>query len=79
MMYADSECSYTQNYEDNTYTFTGICLTNNKERSVTVPAEGLYKYRQGALIQVAFPGLSPQDREFLISGMVWERGDFEEE
>lgn len=37
--------------------------------SVVVPSKGLYKYRQGAMIQDAFPNLSAGDREFLISGI----------
>jgi hypothetical protein len=35
---------------------------------VTVPADGLNKYHQGVHIQEAFPNLSADDREFLISG-----------
>jgi hypothetical protein len=37
--------------------------------TVRVPAESLFKYRQGALMQNAFPEMSSDDREFLISGM----------
>jgi hypothetical protein len=73
MMYADNECSYTQDYEKNTYTFKGTCINTQKEHSVTVPSKGLWEYRQGALIQNAFPNVSSKDREFLISGTMWEQ------
>jgi hypothetical protein len=70
MHYADSCCTVTENYKpDHTYTFTGPCVVTRKMVSVTVPAAGLFKLRQGAHIQDAFPELSVDDREFLISGM----------
>jgi hypothetical protein len=50
--------------------------------SVTVKGEDLYKYRKGALIQEAFPTLSPSDREFLLTGVSpkgWKELYFEEE
>ena len=70
MRYADARCTYTENHENgkHTYTFTGPCIHTGKPYSVTVPGEGLYRYRQGAKIQDAFPDLSPGDREFLMSG-----------
>ncbi len=70
MFYADQFCTYTESHErgKHTYTFTGPCHQTGKPYSVTVPAEGLYKYRQGALIQDAFPDLSRDDREFLMTG-----------
>ncbi len=70
MRYADNYCTYTEQYQPtHTYTFTGPCVVTGKPYSVTVPADGLYRYRQGAYIQDAFPNLSKEDREFLISGM----------
>lgn len=70
MRYALSDaCTYTEKYEpEHTYTFTGPCLKTGKPYSVTVPADGLHKYHQGMHIQDAFPNLSSDDREFLISG-----------
>lgn len=83
MRYADSYCKYTENYEpDHTYTFTGPCITTGKQCSVTVPAEGLYKYRRGAKMQEAFPGLSADEREFLMSGLspeAWDKAFSESE
>ncbi len=67
MNYADNYCTYTENIE--TYTFTGNCVITGKEYSVSVPKAGLYAYRQGALIQDAFPGVCADDREFLMSGI----------
>lgn len=70
MFYADNKCTYTeQSSPEHTYTFTGPCVVTGKPYSVTVPAAGLFRYRYGASIQDAFPGLSADDREFLISGM----------
>lgn len=70
MRYADNFCSYTEQYKNgiHTYTFTGPCLITKKSYSVTVSGEGLHKYRRGAYIQDAFPELSAEDREFLITG-----------
>lgn len=80
MFYADNHCTYT---EDATgYTFSGPCVMTGKVYSVKVPKEGLYKYRKGALIQDAFPELTKDQREFLISGMSpegWEEAFPKEE
>lgn len=69
-MYILDRCTYTESYSPvHTYTFTGPCVLTGKQHSVTVKAAGLYKYHQGALIQDAFPELSADDREFMLSGM----------
>ena len=69
MRYADKFCQVTENFEPiHTYTFTGICLGTQEKYSVTVKGVDLNKYREGAYIQDAFPYLSADDREFLISG-----------
>jgi len=75
MYYADTHCTYTEDYPPHTYTYTGPCVVTGKLVSVKVPAEGLFAYRQGAYIQEAFPNLSKEDREFLISGMSKEGWD----
>lgn len=71
MQYALSHCEYTENYSDgeHTYTFTGKCVVTGKIYSVTVPAQGLFRYHQGEYIQKAFPNVSAEDREFLMSGI----------
>src|SRR4051812_47774549 len=71
MFYADRCCQYTESHEGgkHTYTFTGPCVITGRSYSVTVPGEGLYKYRQGEFIQDAFPDLPKDDREFLMSGL----------
>jgi hypothetical protein len=86
MRYADSHCTYTESHEagKHTYTFTGPCFVTGRPYSVTVPAEGLYAYRRGAMIQSAFPNMSKDDREFLMSGMSpegWQQtfGNMEDE
>jgi len=47
----------------------GTCSVSGEEYSIEVPAEGFTRWQSGALIQVALPDLSPDDREFLISGI----------
>ena len=69
LRYADNHCKCTEEIDpEHIYTFTGKRAWSNEEHSVTVKAEDLFKYRQGEKIQKAFPYLSIQDREFLISG-----------
>jgi len=70
MRYADSRCVCNESFENgkHTYTFTGPCFHTGKPYSVSVPAAGLFKYRNGAYIQDAFPEVSKEDREFLMSG-----------
>jgi hypothetical protein len=76
MRYADAMCTCTEQHSPtHTYTFTGPCVVTGKPYSVTVPADGLFRYRQGAHVQDAFPGLSPAAREFLISGFSPEGWD----
>ena len=79
MQYALSpNCTYTESHKDgqHTYTFTGRCVVTGKTHSVTVPAEGLFRYHQGAHLQDAFPDVPAEDREFLKSGISpegWKR------
>ena len=47
---------------------TKECSFCKEMHSVTVPDEGLEKYRMGELVQRAFPGLTPVEREILLSG-----------
>lgn len=70
MRYFQWGCTYTEAIEDgkHTYTFTGPCMKTGKPYSVTIPAEGLYRYNQGVHIQEAFPDLSDGEREFLMTG-----------
>jgi hypothetical protein len=36
---------------------------------MTLPKEGFDKWKDGAFVQVAFPQMSPADRELLITGV----------
>ncbi len=47
---------------------TPPCIMCGKTSFVTVDADGLRMWRAGALIQVAMPHVSPEDREMLING-----------
>ena len=52
----------------NTVTLSGPCYVTGKEYTVKVQYPDLQKYFAGAYMQDAFPYLSADDREFLISG-----------
>lgn len=69
MRYADAFCTYVEKHDPHAYVFTGPCVHTGKPYSVTVPANELYRYRQGAHIQDAMPSLSADDRELLLSGL----------
>ena len=43
------------------------CMRCGKEHTLQVSAEGARKYRQGFAVQYAFPELSEDDREWLVS------------
>lgn len=69
MFYAFNHCKITEVYEpEHIYIFSGPCIKTGEEYSVSVKAPDLYKYHQGEYIQNAFPYLSTDDREFLMSG-----------
>lgn len=52
-------------------------LTNQVNiREITYDPADMRKYESGALIQDAFPYLSPDDREFLKSGITPEEWDY---
>lgn len=51
-----------------TSTLSGI----TRERELDITEEQLIAWRSGTLIQNAMPQLSPEDREFLISGITEE-------
>ena len=47
----------------------GPCYSCGKEQEVIVADAALRKFRAGGLAQNCFPELSPEQREFLISGI----------
>ena len=47
----------------------GTCSISGEEHAIEVPTEGFTRWQSGTLIQVALPNLSPDDREFLMSGI----------
>ena len=69
------EPMWTENYEDGTYTATVRCACGAVV-SATVDGADLFKYRQGAYVQDAFPYLSADAREALfisgICGTCWD-------
>ena len=48
---------------------------NVNTRDIDVTVEQLEEWQGGVLIQIAMPHLSPNDREFLMSGMTPEEWD----
>ena len=52
-----------------------ICPMCNGSNEIEVSKKGLDKYHKGALIQVAFPELSNDQRELLLSGICNECWD----
>ena len=47
----------------------GPCVFTGEEYSCEVPTGGLTRFLQGEHVQTALPSVSPDDREFLISGI----------
>ncbi len=65
--YIDSHCRYTEVYEpEHVYVFTGPCRITDKDYSVEIKGENLFRFRQTD--NVLDLGLSVDDREFVISG-----------
>lgn len=67
--YIHTDCTYTQNYEEGTYTFTGPCKKTGKAYSVTVKGSELFDLNQGLPLQDALRTVSVDDREFVNSGI----------
>lgn len=60
-----------------------VCQWCNTEHDLSVTRKGYKDWMNGAFVQVAFPELSADDRELLISGtcgICWDDmfGDFDE-
>lgn len=64
-----SKLSYAFDDENVFTTVSGKCVVTGEEYEVTVTGRDIIKYRKGALAQDAFPYLTPEQREFLISGV----------
>ena len=65
-----NQCEYKETFENgHEYTFSGPCVVTGKPYSVTVKGPDLFRYHRGEYIQNAFPYLSPDDREFLMTGI----------
>lgn len=60
---------YKEEFFPHRYTFF------DDKHKVSVPAEELFKYQQGELIQNAMVSVSVDDREWLLTGMYDEKGD----
>jgi hypothetical protein len=76
--FLSKNASYTQEYEpEHTYTFRGLCVISKQPVSVTINGRDLYFYHQGEHIQDAFPYLTKEQREWMMTGM-YEFPSFEE-
>ena len=69
MKYARACCSIIHNRVDHTFTYIGKCIVTGKSVAVTVPEDGVNAYNNGALLQNAFPGLTADERDFLLCGV----------
>ena len=59
--------------ENGDYTVTVECpFCGRMTRIENVPANGIFAWRGGALIQRAFPNMAIEDRECLVSGLCHE-------
>ena len=54
---------------EHTYTFSGKSHISENIISVTVKAKDLFNFNQGAHIQDAFPYLTVDEREWMLTGM----------
>ena len=54
---------------DGTMTVMGNCAITGERYQCIVPKQGLERYLNGEHAQTAMPSVSPDDREFLISGI----------
>jgi hypothetical protein len=52
-----------------TYILSGVCSDCKSPQAMTVLAEELFNWQHGVLIQNAFPNLTIDQREFLLSGL----------
>ena len=55
-----------------TIKITKACPFCHKRRTKEFDSEGLDKWRMGVFVQYAFPNMTPDDREFLITGICEE-------
>lgn len=65
-----------------TYVVVRDCPMCGQEARTVVPGQGLWDYEHGALAQVAFGGLSPEQREQVMTGIhpgCWEAMGLEDE
>ena len=73
MRQIDGGCKYTENFDSEGgiqvgYTFHTRCPSCKATRDVAVHPGDLFNYRQGAHVQDAFPYLSGEEREALLTG-----------
>lgn len=69
MRYANTFCDFVKDPDGKTVSITGRSIHSGKSVTIKVPLEGLRAYNRGALIQNAFPDLTPDERDFLLSGV----------
>jgi hypothetical protein len=68
---------FIKNNQTLKYNYIGRCIETGEEyKTAVIEPEDLFKYNYGANIQDAFPYLSEDDREFILSGLSpkgWEQ------
>lgn len=74
MRYANQHCKMVRDGKD--YIIEGNCIMTKKPVTVRVAIADVAAYYAGTYIQDAFPYLSADDREFLMTGLsreAWEQ------
>jgi hypothetical protein len=68
--------------QEGTYAITTTCPLCRKEQVIEVPAQGWWDWNHRTSIQVAFPGLTEDQREALVTGIdsaCWDKVTAEED
>ena len=67
MRYADSTCQVVS--VGDSYIVKGNDVFTGRAVEVKIPGEALWQYRQGSTIQDSMHMITPDEREFLMSGI----------
>lgn len=69
MRYADANCQITKDHNAECYVVTGKDIFSGNQVVVRIPFQELFYYRSGQMIQDAMISLTPDEREFLLTGI----------
>jgi hypothetical protein len=66
---------FVSDFDDANYKISGRCVVTGESYYVIANKQAMQQYKDGEYVQVAFPNMSKDDREFLISGISPEGWD----